>query len=287
MPDAGFEGLLRGLELKSLADAAFRAETGAAPERGRGRLFGGLVAAQCALAASRTVPDGRHLHSLHAYFLRAGRPGPPLDLAVETLRDGGSYSARFVRARQGADIIFVASVSFCVEEEGISHQGQAPEAPPPEGLLDRDAERERLLGSRSANRGIEVRMCEPAPFAEGGSTTLVQRNWIRALGELPDDAAIHDAVMVYISDTAFMSTVNRRHPVPWPDRIAASLDHSIWIHRPPRIEGWHLFVSDSPAAHAGRGLAAGAIYDEAGQLVASVAQEAMIRRRRPNASENA
>ena len=276
MADSGFAGLLSSLELGELGGGVFQADTGS----GRGRLFGGLVAAQCALAARRTVPDGRHLHSLHAYFLRPGKPGPTIRLEVEELRDGGSFSTRLVKAFQASENVLVASASFCRPEEGISHQPPMPEAPPPEGLLDRDEERERLLGHRSANRGIEVRMCDAPPFASAEPTTPIQRNWMRAKGSLPEDPAIHEAVLVYISDSAFMSTVHRRHPIPWADRIAASLDHALWIHRTPRIDDWHLFVSESPAAHAARGLATGSIFDSDGNLIASVAQEAMFRRRR-------
>ncbi|MDX1385081.1 MAG: thioesterase family protein, partial [Thermoanaerobaculia bacterium] len=160
---------------------------------------------------------------------------------------------------------------------------EMPAAPPPEGLLDRDRERERIVGHRSAHPAIEVRMCEAPPFGGDAPSSPFQRNWIRVTGGLGDDPRIHEAVLVYASDAAFMSTVNRRHPIPWRERMAASLDHSLWIHRRPRMTGWHLFTSESPAAHAGRGLVTGAIWSADGTLVASVAQEAIVRRRRSQA----
>jgi acyl-CoA thioesterase-2 len=246
----------------------------------RGALFGGLVAAMSLAALARTVEPARRLHSLHAYFLRFGRQGLPIRFAVERIRDGGSFSTRRVEAAQDGAAIFVATASFCLPEEGISHQDDAPDAPPPGGLPDRDETRERIVGRRSANHAVEVRMCDPHPFGATVPREPRQRLWIRPRGPLPDDPTVHEAVLAYVSDTAFMSTLNLRHVMSWRDRHAASLDHALWIHRPPRLDDWVLYVSASPAAHAGRGLILGAIYDAAGSRIASVAQEAMMRRRR-------
>jgi acyl-CoA thioesterase-2 len=248
---------------------------------GSGRLFGGLVAAMSVAALARTVDDpARRLHSLHAYFLRYGRHATPLRFEVDRVRDGGSFSTRQVTASQDGVSVFAAQASFCVPEEGISHQEPAPQAPPPEGLPDRDDTRERIVGRRSRNNAVEVRMCDPHPFASAEPGPARQRLWIRPRGPLPDDPLIHEAVLAYVSDTAFMSTLNLRHPMQWRDRSAASLDHALWIHHPPRVDDWVLFVSESPVAHGARGLVLGAIHDATGRRIASVAQEALVRRRR-------
>jgi acyl-CoA thioesterase-2 len=250
------------------------------PAGERGALFGGLVAAMSVAALARTVDPSRRLHSLHAYFLRYGRGATPIHFAVDRVRDGGSYSTRRVEAQQEGSTIFIATASFCLPEEGISHQDDPPQAPPPDGLLDRDEVRERIVGRRSRNNAVEVRMCDPNPFGVTEPMEPRQRLWIRPRGPLPPDPLVHEAVLAYISDTAFMSTLNLRHPMRWRERSAASLDHALWIHRPPRHDDWVLYVSSSPAAHAARGLLLGAIYDRGGQRIASVAQEAMMRRRR-------
>ena len=231
-------------------------------------------------ALARTVDPARRLHSLHAYFLRFGRQGMPIRFDVERARDGGSYSTRRLEATQEGAAIFVATASFSLPEEGISHQQSAPEAPPPDGLLDRDETRERVVGRRSANVAVEVRMCDPHPFGATEAREPRQRQWMRPRGPLPSDPTVHEAMLAYVSDTAFMSTLNLRHPMQWRERHAASLDHALWIHRPPRHDDWVLYASESPAAHAGRGLILGAIYDTGGRRIASVAQEAMMRRRR-------
>ena len=231
-------------------------------------------------ALARTVPEARRLHSFHAYFLRFGRHGTPIRFTVERVRDGGSFSTRQVTAAQAGETIFIATASFCLAEEGISHQDPAPEAPPPDGLPDRDELRQRIVGRRSRNHAVEVRMCDPHPFAATEPRPARQRLWIRPRGPLPDDPLVHEAVLAYVSDTALLSTLNLRHPMRWDERSAASLDHALWIHRPPRVDGWVLFAAESPVAHAARGLLHGAIYDAAGRRLASVAQEALVRRRR-------
>jgi acyl-CoA thioesterase-2 len=251
------------------------------PGSERGALFGGLVAAMSVVALARTVDSARRLHSLHAYFLRFGRHGLPLRFAVDRVRDGGSFSTRQVTVSQDGAAVFVATASFCVAEEGISHQeASAPEAPPPDGLPDRDQVRERIVGRRSRNDAVEVRMCDPPPFGAQAPRPARQRLWIRPRGPLPDDPLIHEALLVYASDAAFLSTVNLRHPMRWDQRSAASLDHVLWLHRPPRLDDWILYYAESPVAHAARGLILGAVYDRNGSRIASVAQEALVRRRR-------
>ncbi|HVR28717.1 MAG TPA: acyl-CoA thioesterase domain-containing protein [Thermoanaerobaculia bacterium] len=268
--------LLRSLTLDEASEPdTFLGDPGAE----RGRLFGGLVAAMSVSALARTVEPARRLHSLHAYFLRFGRHGTPIRLAVTRVRDGGSFSTRRVEAEQEGGTIFVATASFCLPEEGVSHQDPAPEAPAPDGLPDRDELRERLVGRRSRNHAVEVRLCDPHPFGSSEPRPARQRLWIRPRGPLPDDPLVHEAVLAYVSDTAFLSTLNLRHPMRWDERSAASLDHALWIHQPPRADDWLLFVCESPVAHAARGLLHGAIYDAAGRRLASVAQEALMRRR--------
>ncbi|MDX1384406.1 MAG: thioesterase family protein, partial [Thermoanaerobaculia bacterium] len=189
MPGPEVASLLERLALRETSvpisgqgESGFDATSGPAPAAGRGHLFGGLVAAQAVVAAGRTVPSERGLHSLHAYFLRAGRPGPDIRYQVAELRDGGTFSVRAVRALQEQRLIFTANLGFCDPEAGISHQPEMPAAPPPEGLLDRDRERERIVGHRSAHPAIEVRMCEAPPFAGGTPSSPFQRNWIRVTG---------------------------------------------------------------------------------------------------------
>jgi acyl-CoA thioesterase II len=249
------------------------------PAGERGALFGGLVAAMSVAALARTVDPARRLHSLHAYFLRFGRHGTPIRFEVDRVRDGGSFSTRQVEASQQGVAIFIATASFCRREEGISHQDEAPPSPPPDGLPDRDEVRQQLAGSRSRNHAVEVRMCDPHPFAATEARPAFQRLWIRPRGPLPDDPLVHEAVLAYVSDTAFLSTLNLRHPMRWGERSAASLDHALWVHHPPRLDDWVLYVASSPVAHAARGLILGAIHDVSGQRIASVAQEALVRRR--------
>ena len=282
MPADPVGALLRSLALEPAGEGdVFVGDPGLE----RGALFGGLVAAMSVSALARTVAPERRLHSMHAYFLRFGRHGTPIRFDVDRVRDGGSFSTRQVTAVQAGETIFVATASFCRPEEGVSHQDAAPEAPPPEGLPDRDQQRARIVGRRSRNHAVEVRMCDPHPFGSSAPRPARQRLWIRPRGPLPDDPLVHEAVLAYVSDTAFLSTVNLRHPMRWDERSAASLDHALWIHHPPRADGWLLFVAESPVAHAARGLILGSIWDGAGRRVASVAQEALVRRRadRPRA----
>jgi acyl-CoA thioesterase-2 len=267
--------LLRSLDLAPAGSAdTFVGD----PAGERGALFGGQVAAMAVAALARTVDPARRLHSLHAYFLRYGRHGTPLRFVVDRVRDGGSFSTRQVTASQEGVSVFVATASFCRHEEGISHQDPAPAAPPPDGLPDRDDVRERMVGRRSRNHAVEARMCDSHPFGATEPRPARQRLWIRPRGPLPDDPLVHEAVLAYVSDTAFLSTINLQHPMRWDERSAASLDHAIWIHRPPRLDGWLLYAAESPVAHAARGLILGSLHDADGRRIASVAQEALVRR---------
>jgi len=266
--------LLRRLDLDARGGDVFVGE----PGRGEGRLFGGLVAAQAVTAAARTVAEGS-LHSLHAYFLRPGRHVEPIHYAVQRLRDGRSFATRAVVAEQAGEVIFQLAASFARGEPGISHQEPMPEAPPPEGLEDWEDLRARILGDPTVRRpgAVEVRVVDPDSAVPGEVLPPWKRVWIRPAGPLPDDPRVHMALVVFASDRTLLSTAARPHGLPWGRRRAASLDHAVWLHRPPRFDDWHLYVSRSPAAHAARGLVLGALYARDGTRVATVAQEGLIR----------
>ncbi len=265
--------LLGLLRLEGLDRDLFVGDT----PRGEGRLFGGLVAAQAAVAAMETVED-RALHSLHAYFLRPGLHETPIRFVVHRIRDGRSFATRRVVAYQAGEAIFNLSASFVQPEEGISHQAPAPEAPGPEGLPDWEELRSQMLGRPDAVRHqpIEVRVCDPDD-PDGHPQEPRKRVWFRAAGSVPDDPRIHTALLVYASDRTLLSTASRPHGLPWGRRMVASLDHAVWVHREPRFDDWVLYASESPVAHAARGLVLGALYDRAGHRMASVAQEGLIR----------
>jgi acyl-CoA thioesterase-2 len=233
------------------------------------------------VAAGRTLPPERGLHSLHAYFLRPGRHDVPIRFAVDRIRDGRSFTTRRVVAQQAGEAIFSMSASFALPEQGISHQQPMPEAPDPDGLADWEDERARVLGTRRFDSAVEVRLSDGPSFAAGEKLEPRQRVWLRVAGTLPDDRLVHTAVLVYASDRTLLSTAARPHGLPWGKRMGASLDHAVWIHRPVHLDGWLLYASESPAAHAARGLIFGGIYQAGdGVRIASVAQEALIRVRR-------
>ena len=270
------ERLLSFLDLEALDRDLFLGD----PGPGQGRLFGGMVAAQSVIAAGRTVDPDRPLHSLHAYFLRPGSHGAPLRLTVDRIRDGRTFTTRRVVVHQGGEAIFNLSASFARPEEGIAHQDPMPDAPDPEGLPDWEDQRAELLGDPSARRAdsaVEVRLCDELALEADATRAARQRNWLRVRGALPDDPLIHTAMLVYASDRTLLSTASRPHGLPWGKRMAASLDHAVWIHRPVRLEGWLLYTSESPVARSARGLIFGGIFYATGERVASVAQEALIR----------
>jgi len=283
---AGFSGgeaaeqpvdeLLRNLDLEPLDADLFLGN----PGRGEGRLFGGMVAAQAVIAAGRSVEPGRRLHSLHSYFLRPGRHDVPLRFVVQRIRDGKTFTTRHVTAHQAGEAIFDLSASFTLAEDGLSHQDPMPAAPDPEGLPDWEVERARLLGDPSAQRldtPIEVRLCDGPLLDSGEKRPASQRNWMRVRGRLPDDPLVHTAMLVYATDRTLLATGARPHGLPWGKRMSASLDHAVWIHRAPRMEGWLLYSSQSPVAQDGRAMIFGSIHTPDGLRIASVAQEGLIR----------
>ena len=268
------DGLLRRLDLERLDRDLFLGD----PGPGEGRLFGGLVAAEAVMAAGRTVEKGV-LHSLHAYFLRPGRHDLPIRFVADRIRDGRTFSTRRVVAHQGAEAIFNLDASFTTPEEGISHQDIMPEAPDPEQLVDWEQQRAaRQRWSAPWHVGaVELRMCDADELAPGQAAAAPRRMWMRPRGVIPPDPLLHTAVLVYASDRSLLSTAARPHGLGFGTMRGASLDHAVWLHRVPRFSDWLLFVTNSPVAHAARGLIHGAMYSRDGTRVASVVQEGLIR----------
>ncbi len=276
-PGGPLARLLRRLDLEPLDRDLWLGS----PGRGEGRLFGGLVAAQALIAASRTTTDTTSVHSLHGYFLRPGTHAAPIRYVVDRIRDGRTFSTRRVVAHQGGEAIFNLDASFALPESGISHQDAMPEAPDPEGLPDWEEVRAAALGDPAKRRPpgpVELRVCDREPSRDGESLPARKRVWIRPAGALPEDPRLHAALLVFASDRTLLSTAARPHGIPWGRRRAASLDHAMWFHRPPRFDGWVLYTSESFVAHAARGLVHGAMYRAAdGVRVVSVVQEGLIR----------
>jgi acyl-CoA thioesterase-2 len=283
MPDA-IQNLLRILDLEPLEHNLFR---GRSPQDGWQRVFGGQVIGQALVAGSRTVPPDRKAHSLHAYFMRPGDPAVPIIFEVDRIRDGKSFLTRRVVAIQHGHAIFSMSVSFQAEEEGLEHQVDAPQVPPPEGLVSEEELKRQFMEHASETmkrywrreRPIEVRPVSLAHFVTRQKLEPVQHVWFRATEPLPDDAAIHKCVLAYASDMMLLDTSLYPHGRMLFDRDlqVASLDHALWFHRPFRADEWLLYAQDSPSASGSRGFTRGAIYTREGILVASVAQEGLIR----------
>lgn len=255
------------------------------PGRGNGRLFGGLVAAQSVVAAGRTVPADKSLHSLHAYFLRPGAYGKPIRYTVDRIRDGRSYTTRRVVALQAGEAIFNLSASFAVHEDGLSHQQSMPDAPGPKGLPEMSEVRARWFNEPPPKQVVfgtmEMRVVDDT---DGDPSTKLEptRNiWMRLNGEQPDDPLLRTALLVHASDRTLLSTALRpMGRTPGGDTMVASLDHGFWLHHPPDLSDWFLYSANSPMAHAGRALIHGAIYAPDGRRIASVTQEGLVRDRR-------
>jgi len=278
-PRTPADKLTRLLTLKRLDKDLYLGD----PGRGDGRLFGGLVAAQSVMAACSTlpIPDECQLHSLHSYFLRPGRYASPIRLVIDRIRDGRTYTTRRVVAHQGGEAIFSLAASFTRREDGLSHQAPMPDAPGPEDLpLWRDLQA-RARGEEPVpdNNPVEVRICDPSEFEPDAHRDNRRMVWIRLRGKLPDDPALHTAALAYASDRTLLSTALRPAKiVPGTSTYrAASLDHAMWFHHPPRFDDWVLYCSESPIAHAGRGLILGSMFTPHGVQIASVVQEGLIR----------
>ncbi len=282
MPDA-IDVLLSILDLEPLEQNLFR---GQSPDVGWQRVFGGQVIGQALVAAARTV-EGRVAHSLHAYFMRPGDPKVPILYEVEPLRDGHSFATRRVTAIQHGRAIFSMEASFQVEESGLDHQIAMPDVPQPEELPSgSDISSLYLVGAPDyvrryweRERPIELRPVDLRHHLGRESLDPAQHVWIRTTGRLPDDPEIHRCVLAYASDMTLLDTALFPHGrmVFDPDLQAASLDHAMWFHRPFRADDWLLYAEDSPSASGGRGFNRGSLFSRDGVLVASVAQEGLIR----------
>jgi acyl-CoA thioesterase II len=275
------DALVEVLDLEPIEVNIFR---GVSPQENRQRIFGGQVAGQALVAAARTVEPDRRVHSLHAYFLRAGDPKVPVLYEVDRLRDGGSFTTRRVAAIQHGKVIFNLSASFQVSEEGFDHAFVMPEVPPPDDL---PTMRERLARSGvdaapwiDRPRPIDIRHVDWPDPGNARAPEPRQHVWLRADGRLPDDPLVHTIVLTYASDMTLLDTATLPHGGSWfaPDRFMASLDHAMWFHRSFRADDWLLYAQDSPNASGGRGLSRGLVFARDGTLVATVMQEGLVRR---------
>lgn len=276
------------LALERLDRDLFR---GRSQDLGWGAIFGGQVLGQALSAAAQTVTAERAVHSVHGYFMRAGDVRQAIVYQVDRLRDGASFTTRRVAAIQEGEAIFSLEASFQTAEDGLEHQDAMPEAPPPEALRSEhelaleiaDRVPPALRAMALADRPIEIRPVELRDPLRPKATPALRRMWYRAVDALPDDPALHRYLLAYASDFSFLGTAMDPHGTSWlmPGMQVASIDHVMWFHRPFRFDDWLLYVVDSPSASGGRGLVRGQFFDRAGRLVASAAQEGLIRRRQP------
>lgn len=285
MSDA-LDQLLDLLDLEQIEVNIFR---GRSPHERVQRVFGGQVAGQALVAAGRTVPDGRPVHSLHAYFIRPGDPAVPLVYTVDQVRDGRSFTTRRVTAIQHGKAIFTLSASFHSPEAGYEHAAPMPRARRPEELRS-NAERlaeavGRPLPAHFTDSPIELRSDGPLSIELARDPSLRDPGdhcnlvWVRVTERLPDEPLLHVVLMTYASDLTLLETALLEHGTSWYDGRAsgASLDHAMWFHRPFRADQWLLYAQESPVAFGGRALARGQVFTEDGDLVVSVVQEGLIR----------
>jgi acyl-CoA thioesterase-2 len=274
------DSLVALLDLERIEENIFR---GVSPETSSVRVFGGQVAGQALVAAGRTVPQERKVHSLHAYFIRPGDPSIPIIYEVDRTRDGRSFTTRRVVAVQRGKAIFSLSASFQVQEPGLEHQEKMPEVPDPEDLPTYGEQAKgviEVMGNLNP-RPIDVRYVTTPPWLQRGEQNPGARNqvWMRADGVLPDDDLLHVCIMAFASDMTLLDAVLGRHGVYWglDDVSGASLDHAMWFHRPFRADDWLLYDCVSPSASNARGLATGRFFTRDGKLVATVVQEGLLR----------
>ncbi|MEP6729785.1 MAG: acyl-CoA thioesterase II [bacterium] len=278
--------LLDLLDLEPLEVNIYRGQN---RDLGTGRVFGGQVFAQALVAARRTVADDREAHSAHGYFILPGDLAAPIVYFVDRLRDGSSFTTRRVTAIQHGQAIFNLSASFHIAEHGFEHQSSMADVPAPETLtpelkLIRDmADRlpDALRSVLTRERPIDIRPIDPVDPQQAEKGAPIRRAWFRTMDKLPDEPWIHQAVLAYASDYGLLLTALKPHGVPYraPGLQLASLDHSVWMHRPFRADEWLLYSTDSPVTWGARGFVRGTIHSQSGELVASVAQEGLIRMR--------
>jgi acyl-CoA thioesterase II len=276
------DGLVQLLDLEPIETDIFRGRS----TRSRWqRTFGGQVAGQALVAAGRTVPDERRVHSLHSYFVRPGDPSLPIVYEVDRVRDGRSFSTRRVIAVQKGETIFSLSASFQAEQEGVDHQSAMPETPDPETLaplVSRYGDSlEAVRFFEMMPKPIDLRYVDDPPWLQHsrGPRHGLSRVWMKADGTLPDDPLLHVCVLTFASDMTLLDSVLVRHglAVGIDDISMASLDHAMWFERPFRADEWVLYTTKSPSASGGRGLSTGRFFTREGRQVASVVQEGMIR----------
>jgi acyl-CoA thioesterase-2 len=282
IPNDPVADLLRILNLEQLAESEFLGQTQWMPH---GRVFGGQVLAQALTAAQRTTDDSRPVHSLHSYFLRPGDIEQPIRFSVEILRDGKSFSARRVHAIQNDVPIFSMIASFQEPAKGLEHTSDFPKGVPGPEELPSAAE---LLGEIahptaeywSKARPFDLRhVSEPLYLKPPKERVANQMVWFRALSAMPADSTTNSSALAYASDYSILESILKRHGITWahPGLSSASLDHAMWFHKPTRVDQWHLYVQESPSAQGGRGLSIGKIYSQNGELIATCAQEGMVR----------
>jgi len=296
-PQALTAQLVDLLTVKRIENDSFR---GKPQVDGIGRVFGGQVIAQALQAAQASIGDGKEAHSLHAYFLRGGEEGPPIDYAIARDFDGRSFANRRAVASQDGTPILNLTASFQTPEDGLAHENMPfPHVPDPETLksdqqlrreifadkLDQMSESQRRFMLRP--RPIEMRPVDGLHWMDTTPREPSSQTWFKTVGPLPDDPALHRAVIAYASDYTLLGTAAIAHGLSWMrnELIGASLDHAIWFHAPALADEWLLYDTDSPWSGSGRGYNRGRIFTEGGTLVASVAQEGMMRKRRKKASE--
>ncbi len=279
--------LLETLDLERLETRLFR---GKSPQVGWQRVFGGQVIGQALVAATRTVEkEGRFVHSLHAYFVRPGDPSVRIIYDVENIRDGGSFATRRVVAIQHDKPIYFMTASFQDDEDGFEHQAQMPDVPQPENLLGEADLKERFMTEAPDHiraywqrpRPIELRPVSLDHYFSREKLEPRQNIWVRTTGPVPAERHLQAAVLAYLSDMTLLDTSLFAHGTSVLDRTlqVASLDHAMWFHRPPVLDDWLLYSQDSPSAFGGRGMTRGAIFTRSGTLIASVAQEGLIRKK--------
>ncbi|WP_145525639.1 acyl-CoA thioesterase II [Yersinia rohdei] len=278
--------LLDLLFLEKIEEGIFR---GQSEDLGLRQVFGGQVVGQAIYAAKQTVPSDRSVHSFHSYFLRPGDSSKPIIYDVETLRDGKSFSARRISAIQNGKPIFYMTASFQVQEEGVEHQNTMPDVPPPEGLMSEtdiarkfahlipEKVREKFIG----HQPIEMRPVKFHNPLQGAIDEPNRHVWFRANGQMPDDLRVHQYLLGYASDFNFLPTALQPHGIGFlePQVQIATIDHSMWFHRPFRLDDWLLYAVESTSASGARGFVRGQIYNREGELVASTVQEGVIRLR--------
>lgn len=283
---APMDRLLSTLDLEKLEENLYR---GLSPQVGWQRVFGGQVIAQALMAAQRTVGGDRFVHSLHAYFMRPGDPAVPIIYQVERIHDGSSFATRWIVAIQHGRPIFSMSASFQVEEDGFEHQVPMPLVTQPEDLMGEKEFKELFLAQAPAavrkywnqDRPIEIRPVSLVHYLSKEKLEPRQDIWVRAVGEVLPDRHYQACVLAYLSDMTLLDTSLYAHGTSIfdPKLQVASLDHAMWFHRPCALDDWLLYTQDSPSSSGSRGMTRGSLYTRSGTLIASVAQEGLIRKR--------